>query len=39
MGEFGYISNAEAQFWKDLLEKYLQPIDESKEGKVCVFQS
>jgi hypothetical protein len=35
-GEVDYISSAEAQFWKDLLEKYLHPIDENKEEKVCV---
>jgi chitin synthase len=34
-GEVDYISSAEAQFWKDLLEKYLHPIDENKEEKVC----
>lgn len=35
-GEVDYISSAEAQFWKDLLEKYLHPIDENKEEKVCL---
>jgi hypothetical protein len=34
-GEVDYISSAESQFWKDLLEKYLHPIDENKEEKVC----
>ena len=38
-GEVDYISSAEAQFWKDLLEKYLHPIDENKEEKVCVVHS
>jgi chitin synthase len=35
-GEVDYISSAEAQFWKDLLEKYLHPIDDNKEEKVCI---
>ena len=38
-GEVDYISAAEAQFWKDLLEKYLHPIDENKEEKVCALPS
>ncbi|GLG95121.1 Chitin synthase 1 variant A [Gryllus bimaculatus] len=36
-GEVDYISSAERQFWEDLLEKYLHPIDENKEEKVCFF--
>ncbi|XP_063242061.1 chitin synthase chs-2 isoform X2 [Bacillus rossius redtenbacheri] len=35
-GEVDYISSAEAQFWKDLLEKYLHPIDENKEEKARI---
>jgi hypothetical protein len=38
-GEVDYISSSEAQFWKDLLEKYLHPIDDNKEEKVCVVHS
>lgn len=38
-GEVDYISSAEGQFWKDLLEKYLHPIDDNKEEKVCVVHS
>ncbi|KAJ8875330.1 hypothetical protein PR048_023225 [Dryococelus australis] len=35
-GEVDYISSAETQFWKDLLEKYLHPIDENKEEKARI---
>lgn len=33
-GEVEYLSSTEIQFWKDLLAKYLFPIDENKEEKV-----
>lgn len=33
-GEVEYLSSAEILFWKDLLAKYLYPIDENKEEKV-----
>lgn len=33
-GEVDFLSPQEEQFWKDLLEKYLFPIDEDKAEKV-----
>lgn len=33
-GEVEILSLQEEQFWKDLLEKYLYPIDEDKAEKV-----
>lgn len=33
-GEVDFLSPIEEQFWKDMLEKYLYPIDEDKEEKV-----
>uniref|UniRef100_T1GKY1 Uncharacterized protein n=1 Tax=Megaselia scalaris TaxID=36166 RepID=T1GKY1_MEGSC len=30
-GEVDYLSNAEIQFWKDLIDKYLYPIDQDKD--------
>jgi len=33
-GEVDVLSQQEEQFWKDLLEKYLYPIDEDKTEKV-----
>lgn len=33
-GEVEYLNSNELQFWKDLLEKYLYPLDENKEEKV-----
>lgn len=33
-GEVEYLSSNEMLFWKDLLEKYLFPLDENKEEKV-----
>ena len=33
-GELESISMQEEQFWKDLLEKYLYPIDDDKAEKV-----
>lgn len=36
-GEIDVLSMQEEQFWKDLLEKYLYPIDEDKAEKVKSF--
>ena len=36
-GEIDVLSLQEEQFWKDLLEKYLYPIDEDKAEKVRNF--
>lgn len=33
-GEVEFLSSNEIQFWKDMLEKYLYPIDEDKDEKV-----
>lgn len=33
-GEVDFLSPAETQFWKDLLDKYLYPIDANKEEEV-----
>ncbi|CAG2066458.1 unnamed protein product, partial [Timema podura] len=33
-GEVDFITSSETLFWKDLLDKYLHPIDENKEEKV-----
>lgn len=33
-GEVEFLNSNESQFWKDLLEKYLYPIDEDKDEKV-----
>lgn len=40
-GEVDFLSSAEIQFWKDLIDKYLYPIDQDKEEQVsvCVFAS
>lgn len=38
-GEIDVLSMQEEQFWKDLLEKYLYPIDEDKAEKVRSFIS
>lgn len=35
-GEVEFLGSNEIQFWKDLLEKYLYPIDEDKDEKVLV---
>ncbi|XP_047000975.1 chitin synthase chs-2 isoform X1 [Schistocerca americana] len=35
-GEVDYISQAERQFWEELLEKYLYPIDEDKAEKARI---
>lgn len=37
-GEVEFLSSAEMQFWKDLLDKYLFPIDENPEEKVIFLQ-
>lgn len=33
-GEVDYLSNTEILFWKDLIDKYLFPIDQNKEEQV-----
>ena len=33
-GEVDYLSGAEIQFWKDLIEKYLHPLDADKQKQV-----
>lgn len=33
-GEVDFLSQSELSFWKDLIDKYLYPIDENKEEKV-----
>lgn len=33
-GEVDYLSNSEILFWKDLIDKYLYPIDQNKEEQV-----
>ncbi|KAB0798176.1 hypothetical protein PPYR_09169 [Photinus pyralis] len=35
-GEVEYLSSSEVMFWKDLLDKYLYPIDENKEEKARI---
>lgn len=35
-GEVDYISTPERQFWEDLLDKYLFPIDDNKEEKARI---
>ncbi|XP_066155137.1 chitin synthase chs-2 isoform X1 [Euwallacea fornicatus] len=35
-GEVEYLNSNELQFWKDLLEKYLYPLDENKEEKARI---
>jgi len=35
-GEVDYLSGPEIQFWKDLLAKYLYPIDENKEQQARI---
>ena len=42
-GPVDYLSGAEITFWKDLIEKYLHPLDANKAQQVkkmllCVFQ-
>lgn len=33
-GEVDFLSQSETQFWKDLIDKYLYPIDANKEEQV-----
>jgi chitin synthase len=33
-GEVDFVSSAEIQFWKDLIDKYLYPIDANKDEEV-----
>lgn len=35
-GEVEFLSSSEILFWKDMLDKYLYPIDENKEEKVII---
>jgi chitin synthase len=35
-GEVDYLSGPEIQFWKDLLDKYLYPIDENKQEQARI---
>ena len=35
-GEVDYLSGPEIQFWKDLLDKYLHPIDENKQEQARI---
>jgi chitin synthase len=36
-GEVDYLSGTELTFWKDLIEKYLKPIDADKQKEVSSF--
>lgn len=36
-GEVDFLSDAELQFWTDLLARYLYPIDDNKEEQVLKF--
>lgn len=38
-GEVDFMSSSEIQFWKDLIDKYLYPIDQNKEEQVFLFDS
>lgn len=38
-GEVDFIGSAECQFWKDMLDKYLYPIDENEDEKVSFYLS
>lgn len=38
-GEVEFLSSAEILFWKDMLDKYLYPIEENKEEKVNLSES
>lgn len=35
-GEVDYLSNPELVFWKDLIDKYLFPIDQDKAEEVRI---
>ncbi len=34
-GEREYLSEVEIRFWKELIDKYLHPIDADKQKEVC----
>ena len=36
-GEVDFLSSAEIGFWKDLIEKYLYPIDQDKDEQASIF--
>lgn len=36
-GEVDFLSSTEIQFWKDLIDKYLYPIDQDKDEQVINF--
>ena len=38
-GEVDYLSGAEIQFWKDLIDKYLFPLDADKAKQVRLLVS
>ena len=38
-GEIDYLSGGEVQFWKDLIDKYLYPLDADSKKQVSKFQS
>ena len=35
-GTVDFLTGAELQFWKDMIEKYLSPIDEDKEAQAKI---
>jgi len=35
-GEIDYLSGAEVQFWNDLIDKYLHPIDSDNKKQVGI---
>jgi hypothetical protein len=35
-GEVDFMTKAEESFWKDLIAKYLYPIDANKDEQVCL---
>lgn len=37
MGEVDFLSNREEEFWKQLIEKYLRPIETDEESQVSAF--
>lgn len=36
-GEVDFLSNREEEFWKELIEKYLRPIETDEESQVSLF--
>ncbi len=36
-GEVDYLSGVEVQFWKDLIDKYLYPIDADSKKQVSTY--